>query len=90
MKLVVKNLKKKFGKKEVLNDINFEFERGKIYGLLGRNGAGKTTLFNCLNEDLEIDSGEIYLNDGEKRRLEPEDLGYVISTPNVPELFDWT
>ena len=40
MKLIVKNLKKNFGKKEVLKDINFEFEKGKIYGLLGRNGAG--------------------------------------------------
>ena len=57
MKLEIKNLKKSFEKKEVLKDINFEFEEGKIYGLLGRNGAGKTTLFNCLNEDLDIDSG---------------------------------
>lgn len=45
MKLVIKHLKKNFDKKEVLKDINFEFEKGKIYGLLGRNGAGKTTLF---------------------------------------------
>ena len=48
MKLVIKHLKKNFDKKEVLKDINFEFEKGKIYGLLGRNGAGKTTLFNAL------------------------------------------
>ena len=34
MKLVVKSLKKNFEKKEVLKDINFEFEKGKIYGLL--------------------------------------------------------
>ena len=63
MKLVIKHLKKNFAKKEVLKDINFEFEKGKIYGLLGRNGAGKTTLFNCLNEDLELDGGEFYIND---------------------------
>ncbi len=85
MKLVIKNLKKNFEKKEVLKEINFEFEKGKIYGLLGRNGAGKTTLFNCLNEDLEIDSGEFYLIDTTSRKIEAEDIGYVLSTPNVPE-----
>ncbi len=86
MKLVVKKLKKSFATKEVLKDINFEFEKGKIYGLLGRNGAGKTTFFNCLNEDLEIDFGEFYLeNKNVKSSIRPEDIGYVLSTPNVPE-----
>ena len=85
MKLIIKNLKKNFEKKEVLKNINFEFEKGKIYGLLGRNGAGKTTLFNCLNEDLPIDEGEFFLKDKEVRKIEAEDIGYVLSTPNVPE-----
>ena len=85
MKLVVKNLKKNFEKKEVLKDINFEFEEGKIYGLLGRNGAGKTTLFNCLNEDLPIDSGNFFLKDKEIKKIDSHDIGYVLSTPNVPE-----
>ena len=86
MKLIVKNLKKRFEEKEVLKDINFEFEKGKIYGLLGRNGAGKTTFFNCLNEDIDIDTGEFYIEDNNvKRKMEAEDIGYVLSTPNVPE-----
>lgn len=85
MKLVVKNLKKNFEKKEVLKDINFEFEKGKIYGLLGRNGAGKTTFFNCLNEDLPIDSGNFFLEDKEIKKISAEDIGYVLSTPNVPK-----
>ena len=85
MKLVIKNLKKNFEKKEVLKNINFEFEEGKIYGLLGRNGAGKTTLFNCLNEDLPIDSGEFYLKENNVKKIEADDIGYVLSTPNVPE-----
>ena len=86
MKLVVKNLKKNFGKKEVLKDINFEFYKGKIYRLLGINGSGKTTFFNCLNEDIEIDAGEFYIEDNNtKRKMEAEDVGYVLSTPNVPE-----
>ncbi len=82
MKLEVKNLTKNYEEKEVLKKVNFTFEEGKIYGLLGRNGSGKTTFFNCLNEDVEIDQGEFYL-DGEL--LRPTDIGYVISTPVVPE-----
>ena len=86
MRLIVNDLKKTFDKYEVLKGINFSFEKGRIYGLLGRNGAGKTTFFNCLNEDLEIDAGEFYLEDnGAKNEIKPEDIGYVLSTPNVPE-----
>ena len=85
MKLIVKNVKKNFEKKEVLKDVSFEFEKGKIYGLLGRNGAGKTTLFNCLNEDLPIDEGEFYIYDGDSRKITSDDIGYVLSTPTVPE-----
>ena len=85
MKLIIERLKKNFEKKEVLKDINFEFEKGKIYGLLGRNGAGKTTLFNCLNEDIPVDAGKFFLKDKEPRKIESDDIGYVLSTPNVPE-----
>lgn len=85
MKLVIKDLKKSFDKKEVLKGINFEFEKGKIYGLLGRNGAGKTTLFNCINEDLTIDNGDFYLYEDNIKKIEAEDIGYVLSTPNVPD-----
>ena len=86
MKLIIKNLKKDFDKKEVLKNISFEFEEGKIYGLLGRNGAGKTTFFNCLNEDIRIDSREFILEDnGGQKKLKTEDIGYVLSTPTVPE-----
>ena len=55
MEFVIEHLSKSFEKKEVLKDIDFTFEEGKIYGLLGRNGAGKTTLFNCLNRDMKTD-----------------------------------
>ena len=85
MKLVIKNLKKSFEKKEVLKNVNFEFEKGKIYGLLGRNGAGKTTLFSCINEDLQIDNGDFFLEDEKIRKVKPDDIGFVLSTPNVPE-----
>ena len=87
MKFVIEHLSKSFEKKEVLRDIDFTFDEGKIYGLLGRNGAGKTTLFNCLNRDLKADSGNFYIEDenGVRREIAAEDIGYVLSTPTVPE-----
>ncbi len=86
MRFVIEHLKKSFENKEVLSDISFTFESGKIYGLLGRNGAGKTTLFNCLNRDLRTDGGRFFLEEqGERRDVRAEDIGYVLSTPEVPE-----
>ena len=86
MELVIDHLSKHFEKKEVLKEICFSFESGKIYGLLGRNGAGKTTFFNCLNRDLKSDGGRFFLKDcGEERDIKAEDIGYVLSTPTVPE-----
>ena len=85
MELVIEHLQKSFEEKTVLKDIDFHFSKGKIYGLLGRNGAGKTTLFNCLNQDIPLDSGQFYLNDTMKREVTSHDIGYVLSTPTVPE-----
>ncbi len=86
MKFIVEHLSKKFENKIVLRDISFTFEEGKIYGLLGRNGAGKTTLFNCLNCDMKTDGGSFYLERGGRRvKAAAEDIGYVLSTPAVPE-----
>lgn len=84
MKLIVDEVFKQFDSKKVLKGATFTFEEGKIYGLLGRNGAGKTTLFNIISKDVLLDSGNIYLLDGDRLELDEEDLGYVISTPNVP------
>ncbi|WP_435261821.1 ABC transporter ATP-binding protein [Tenacibaculum sp. nBUS_03] len=45
----IKNLSKFYGKNQVLNSIDIEFKKGKIYGIVGENGAGKTTLFRCIS-----------------------------------------
>ncbi len=86
MKLEVNNLNKSYGKKQILKDISFTFEDGKIYGLIGRNGAGKTTFFNCINNDVDIDSGSFNLiENNQKKNLQVFDIGYIQSTPIVPE-----
>ena len=86
MKFIIEHLAKRYEQKEVLKDIDFTFQEGKIYGLLGRNGAGKTTLFNCLNRDIKADGGTFSLEEnGVRREVASEDIGYVLSTPTVPE-----
>ncbi len=86
MQLKIENISKSFGEKAVLVDASFTFEKGKIYGLLGRNGAGKTTLFNCINNDLKQDGGYINIvNEQGIREVTADDIGYVLSEPIVPE-----
>lgn len=47
--LSIKNLSKKFGDREVLKDISFDVEAGKVICLIGSSGSGKSTLLRCLN-----------------------------------------
>lgn len=86
MELKLQHVKKNFDQKEVLKDCSFTFEKGKIYGLLGRNGAGKTTLFNCISKEIKMDDGCVILNeDGQEREVQEQDIGYAYSTPVLPE-----
>lgn len=86
MKLIVNEIEKKFEEKEVLKGASFTFEKGKIYGLLGRNGAGKTTLFNCISHEIDFDSGSVSLEEnGENRPVNFDMMGYAFSTPVLPE-----
>ena len=60
--LEVKDIKKSFGKTEVLKGISFELEKGEVLAIIGSSGSGKTTLLRCLNY-LEVpDNGEIIVN----------------------------
>lgn len=60
--LEVKGLKKSFGKYQVLTDVNYSLERGKIAAIIGPNGAGKSTFFNLITGYHKIDSGTVYFN----------------------------
>ena len=60
--LEVKELRKRFGKNEVLRGISFDMERGEVVSILGPSGGGKTTLLRCLNFLEFADSGEICLD----------------------------
>ena len=57
-----KNVYKVFDQKEILHDISFKINKGKIVGLLGKNGMGKTTIIKLLNGLLTPTSGEVLIN----------------------------
>ena len=61
-KLVCKNITKTYGKTDVLQDVDLELKKGKIYGLIGRNGAGKTTLLSILSAQNPATGGTITYN----------------------------
>ena len=59
--LKIERLSKNFGRKEVLKDISYQFQKG-VYGLLGPNGAGKSTTMNMITGYIEPTEGEIIIN----------------------------
>ncbi|GIN73312.1 hypothetical protein J14TS2_37870 [Bacillus sp. J14TS2] len=61
--ITLKNVSFKVGRHSILNNINMELRRGKVYGLLGPNGAGKTTLFKVLLNTI-VYKGDIFKEDG--------------------------
>ncbi|MBW5466395.1 ATP-binding cassette domain-containing protein [Brevibacillus formosus] len=65
----VQNLKKSFGKVEVLKDVTLQVGKGEVVVLIGASGSGKSTLIRCINF-LEIkDGGEIYI---EGKSIDPK------------------
>lgn len=64
MKIVLKNITKKYKNKEVLSHLNFEFDN-KIYAFIGHNGSGKSTLMRIITGLIEPTQGEVifYQND---------------------------
>ena len=62
MSIEVKDLKKKFLKKEAVKGATFTIEPESIIGLLGRNGAGKSTVLNMIARRIEKTSGDITLD----------------------------
>ncbi len=63
--LEIKNLKKSFGKTEVLKDISFSMEKGEVVSIIGSSGSGKTTFLRCINFLEKADKGQIILNGNE-------------------------
>lgn len=75
--ITVEKITKRFGKKTALNQIQFNVDKGEIFGFLGPSGAGKTTLINILTGQLKADEGTTQLLGKDTKDLTPEDLAHI-------------
>jgi len=64
---------------EVLKDININIERGKFYTILGPNGSGKTTLLRILSKSLNINKGEIFIDEKDLSQIKSKVLAKEMS-----------
>ena len=79
----IKNVTKQFKETTALKNVSVSFEKGKIYGIVGRNGSGKTVMFKCICGLLAVTDGEISVlgqTIGDGLRV-PKGVGAVIETP---------
>lgn len=65
MILRAENIRKRYGKREVVKGVSFEVKQGEIVGLLGPNGAGKTTSFYMIVGLIKPNDGKVFLDDKE-------------------------
>ena len=79
----VNHVTKKFKEATVLHDVNVEFQKAEIHGLIGRNGSGKTMLMKCICGLVPITSGTIIINQKQigKDIQIPDNIGAIIETP---------
>lgn len=79
----VKHAVKEFKETTALRDVSVQFEKGKIYGLVGRNGSGKTVLLKSICGFLPLTSGTIKVEGrviGKDIEV-PENIGIIIEEP---------
>jgi lipopolysaccharide export system ATP-binding protein len=87
--LEVKGLVKIYGRRRVVDGVDFEVGRGEIVGLLGPNGAGKTTSFRMACGMIEPNAGKVLLNDKDitnwpmYRRAKEGGMGYLAQESSV-------
>jgi lipopolysaccharide export system ATP-binding protein len=88
LKLVLENVHKSYGPRQVVNRVNLSVAQGEIVGLLGPNGAGKTTTFYMATGLEKPDSGKVWLNQAEITQMPIHHrarlgVGYLAQEPSV-------
>lgn len=89
--LTAKNIKKKYGKLEVLKGIDLEIAKGEVVSIVGASGAGKTTLLQILGTLDKADEGEVWienqlvsdLNDKALSKFRNQKIGFIFQFHNL-------
>ena len=80
-----KNLCKRYGSVQALDDVSFTVEPGRVVGLLGPNGSGKTTLIKLANGLLTPTGGELLINGQKPGKTTRAQVSYLPDRPCLPE-----
>lgn len=85
MRLIVEDVRVRFGDRVVLDELSAEFRSGEVHAIVGPSGSGKTTLLGVLAGTQRIDGGHVHLEDGngKVRRLDPEQIVWVPQGANA-------
>ncbi len=87
MHIKIEGASKQIKGSSVLENINLEFESGKIYGIVGKNGSGKTMLLRAVAGLIVPTEGKIYIDEKElhKELSFPPEMGIIIENPELLE-----
>lgn len=87
--LQVRNVNKRFGGLQALNDVNLSVEQGTVHAIIGPNGAGKSTLLNTFVGRLTPDSGSVMFNGKSLLGIMPHEINQlgVSRVFQTPEIF---
>lgn len=84
--ITIQNLSKRYGKKQILQNIDLSLSSGRIVGLLGPNGSGKTTIIKILNGLLKDYQGQIFI-DGQSMGVHSKNI--ISYLPDEPYFENW-
>lgn len=87
--LTLSHVKKRFGKKEVLQDVSFSVPENTVFGFVGQNGAGKTTAMKLILGLLSCDEGRITVNGSAVRYGNTHTNRFIGYLPDVPEFYSY-
>ncbi|MGN0155377.1 MAG: ATP-binding cassette domain-containing protein [Lachnospiraceae bacterium] len=85
--LTLSHVSKSFGERKIIRDISFSVPEGMVFGFIGQNGAGKTTTMKMILGLLQLDDGEITVNEKKVRYGQNETNCYIGYLPDVPEFY---
>ena len=84
----LKNVSKKYKKdKSIIDNLNLKINDGEIFGFLGPNGAGKTTTIKMITGILEIDEGDIFIDNISVTKNPLEAKKKIGLVPDSPDIF---